>query len=408
MDTNVSRLEQLLEDLRSNDLLRSLQTCESAPGPFVTVHGRRLINCSSNNYLALATHPALREASARAVAQYGCSAGASRLVTGTLPLHVRVEQQLAQFVGAEAALLFSSGYAANVGIVPALAGAGDDIFSDAHNHASIIDGCRLSRATVSVYPHSDMMALERMLARRNAPGERIIISESLFGMDGDLAPLNELADLAQRYEAILLIDEAHALGVVGRGGRGYGDACGLAGRCLLLGTLGKAFGSAGAFVAGPARTIEYLTNSCRSFIYSTAPPPAVLGAIEAAIPLVQAADSERRRLLEHTAHLRHGLRQLGFTAPPCGQHIVPVIVGEAGAALAWSQVLVDAGVLAIPIRPPTVPEGTSRLRLALSAAHTSDDVERVLAAFTTLANMLASVPEALENRLAPTTTASSE
>ncbi|MBI3091030.1 MAG: 8-amino-7-oxononanoate synthase [Candidatus Tectomicrobia bacterium] len=383
----LERFRTEVEERRAQHLLRTLQVSSSAPGPTITIAGRELINLSSNNYLGLATHPALAAGSARAVELAGSGAGASRLLTGTHSLHEAVERQLADFLGEEAALLFSSGYAANVGIIPALAGRGDRIFSDALNHASIIDGCRLSRAEVTIYPHGDTVALEHLVqgCPPSRGGARLIVSESLFSMDGDAAPVTALSELARRHDTLLLLDEAHALGAIGRGGRGLADLRGVSRPCLRLGTLGKAFGSAGAFLAGPACVIAYLTNTCRSFVYSTAVPAAILGAVAAALPLVEAAAAARQRLQARAAHLREGLRRLGFSAPAEGWHIVPVLAGEAERALAWSAALAEAGVLALPIRPPTVPDGTARLRLAPSAAHSAAQIDQVLEAFARLA-----------------------
>ncbi|HWP65707.1 MAG TPA: 8-amino-7-oxononanoate synthase [Candidatus Limnocylindria bacterium] len=373
--------------LEAGGLRRSLRALASACGPDVEVGGRRVLHLSSNNYLGLATHPELRAAARDALDAWGCGAGASRLITGHTDLHAEVERRLAAWKGTEAALLFPSGYQANIGAIGALVRAGDHIYSDALNHASIIDGCRLSRAAVHAYPHRDLGALEAALRAAPPAGRRLIVTDSVFSMDGDRAPLAALADLAARHRAVLMVDEAHAAGVLGPRGAGLAEECGLTERIHVhVGTLGKALGSAGAYVAGSRALIDLIVNRARSFIFTTALPPPIVAAAGAAIDLVVREPERRRRVLALAERLRRGLRDLGLDAR--GEtHIVPVLIGDNHAALRMADALLDHGVLAHPIRPPSVPPGTARLRLTPMATHTDDDIERALAAFAAAARL---------------------
>lgn len=370
-----------LAALEQRDLLRRLRPLAGPSAAEVTVEGRRVLLFSSNNYLGLATHPALRAAAAEAIRRWGCGAGASRLIAGHLELHATVEAALADFKGTEAALLFPSGYQANVGAITALVGRGDHVFSDALNHASIIDGCRLSRATVHVFPHRDIRVLERLLADTPAGGRRLIVTDAVFSMDGDRAPLPDLVALAARYHSHVMLDEAHAAGVLGSRGAGLADACGLSGAVAVqVGTLGKAFGGFGAYVAGSRALIELLVNRARSFIYTTALPPPAVAAAGAALELVRTEPERRARVLAHARRLREGLRDLGLETAG-DTHIVPVLLGDNARALAFSQALLERGVLVQAIRPPTVPEGTARLRVTPMATHDDEHIARVLRAF---------------------------
>ncbi|TMA71190.1 MAG: 8-amino-7-oxononanoate synthase [Deltaproteobacteria bacterium] len=339
----------LARDLAGLDaaaLRRHLCPIESASDAEVVIDGRPYLLLSSNNYLGLATHPAVRAAARQAIERYGCGAGASRLISGHLDLHAAVETKLAAFKGTEAALLFPSGYQANVGTITALVGRGDHVYSDALNHASIIDGCRLSRASVHVYPHRNVRTLEAELAATSPGSRRLIVTDSVFSMDGDRAPLAVLTALAEQYHSWLMVDEAHATGVIGPRGAGLAAADGLGDRIdIHLGTLGKALGSAGAYVAGSRALIEWLVNRARSFVYTTGLAPA-----------------------------------LGF-AVGGDTHIIPVAVGDNRPALRLAEELRTRGVLAQAIRPPTVPEGTARLRVTPMATHTGAQLDRVLAAF---------------------------
>lgn len=375
-----------LAALRAQGLHRRLQMIEGVP-PDVTLRGvGRVVLFASNDYLGLASHPRVIAAAQEAAARYGAGTGASRLISGTGPLHEALEVRLAAFKRAERALLFGSGYQANVGVVSALAGEGDVVFSDALNHASLIDGCRLSRARVVVYPHADAAGLEaRLRELAPAPGRRLIVSESVFSMDGDVAPLADLVALAERYGCLLLVDEAHATGVFGPQGRGLVEELGLAGRVhVTVGTLSKALGSYGGFVTGGAPLIDWLVNRARSFIFSTAPPPPSLGAALAALDLVEREPGLRERLWQNVHVAREGLAALGLTLPATASPIVPLIVGAPETALAGTDALLRRGVFVQAIRPPTVPPGTSRLRLTVSASHAPRHLEQMLAALGAL------------------------
>jgi len=383
-----SELRTELSRLEGAGLHRRLRVLDGASDPEVEIDGRPVLLLCSNNYLGLATHPRLRAAAAAALERWGCGAGASRLISGHLGVHAEVEAQLAAFKRTETALLFPSGYQANVGAISALAGRGDHVFSDELNHASIIDGCRLSRATVHVYPHLDVRALDALLARTTGDGRRLIVTDSVFSMDGDRAPLGELVRLARSYHAMLMIDEAHATGVLGPHGAGLADAEGVVdGVTVHMGTLGKALGGAGAYIAGSRAMTELVTNRARSFVYSTALPPASVAAAGAALELVQDEPERRAALARNAAQLRDGLHALGL--PTTGDtHIVPVMIGDNAQTVAFSDALLARGVLVHPIRPPTVPPGTARLRVTPMATHTAADIARALAAFASAARDL--------------------
>ena len=362
-------------------LARRLRLVDGAQETWVTVEGRRTLLLCSNNYLGLATHPTVREAASRAATEYGAGAGASRLISGSMRLHHDLEAQLASFKGTEAALLFNSGYHANIGAITALVGAADAVFSDALNHASIIDGCRLSRARVLVYPHNDVGALNDLLARSSAR-RRLVVTESIFSMDGDTAPLAEMCEVAERHDAMVMVDEAHATGAVGPRGAGVVAAMGLQQRVTLqMGTLGKALGTFGAFVAGRRAVVDLLINAARSFIYTTALPPSVVAAASAALAIVSSDPLLQQRLADNASRISHGLRQLGLRVPKTATHIIPVMIGDATAAMRMSERLLDAGVFVQGIRPPTVPPDTARLRVTVMSTHTPDDVAFALAAF---------------------------
>jgi glycine C-acetyltransferase len=366
-------------------LRRRLRALASACDAEVVLDGRRVLLLSSNNYLGLASHPALKAAACTAIERWGCGTGASRLIAGHLDLHAEVEAKLAAFQGTEAALLFPSGYQANLGTITTLVGRGDHVYSDALNHASIVDACRLSRASVHVYPHRDVRALEAELAATPQGGRRLIVTDSVFSMDGDRAPLAALVALAGQYHSWLMIDEAHASGVLGGRGAGLAEADGVAAEIdVHMGTLGKALGGAGAYVAGSRTLIETLVNRARAFIYTTGLAPAVVAAAGAALDVVAAEPERRAALFRNAVRLRDGLRALGLDVRG-DTHIVPVVVGDNRAALALADALLARGVLAHAIRPPTVPAGTARLRLTPIATHTEAQIARALDAFAAAA-----------------------
>lgn len=373
-------LEAELAGLERRALRRAILTPASGRGARIRIDGRDLVNFTSNDYLGLARDPRVAGAAADAARDHGASVSASRLLCGSTPLHDRLERRLAALKGREAALLYSSGYLANLGVLTALARPGDAIFSDALNHASIIDGCRLSGARTTVYRHGDADHLAALLAASRAD-RRLIVSETVFSMDGDVAPLAALAALARRHDAVLVLDEAHATGVLGPGGEGALARDGIDPRgIVVVGTLSKALASAGGFVAADAAVVDYLVNRSRPFIFNTAPTPASVGAALAALDVVAAEPERRERLHALAARLRDGLVAAGHPPSRSETPIVPLLLGDAETALAAERRLREAGALARAIRPPTVPEGTARIRFNLMAIHDEADVDRALAA----------------------------
>lgn len=366
-----------LERLRQASLYRSCRTIGSAQGARVSIDGREYLLLCSNNYLGLADHPALKQAATDAVLAFGAGSGASRLVCGSMTLHSALEERLALFKGTEAALLFNSGYAANSGIIPALAGRGDTIFSDRLNHASIVDGALLSRATLLRYPHNDCRALRHLLEKQGGSGRKIIVTDAVFSMDGDIAPLQELVALKKEFGAVLIIDDAHGTGVLGAGGKGTAEHLGVMTEIdVYMGTLGKGLGSYGAYVAGSQELVDYLRNSARSFIFSTSLPPAVLAPSIAAINIVDSSEGrELRQRLERNRLLFLSLLQgAGFDTMGSVTQIIPILIGDAALTMEFSTRLFGEGVFLQGIRPPTVPAGKCRLRCTVMATHTEDDL----------------------------------
>ncbi|MBW2546953.1 MAG: 8-amino-7-oxononanoate synthase [Deltaproteobacteria bacterium] len=379
-----TQIRVALSELEAAGLLRRPLRISGPQGPEVQIDGRPVLCFCSNNYLGLANHPTLVAASEAATHGEGVGAAASRLITGTMDAHRDAEVAYADFVGTPAAVLFSTGYAANVGTVQALAGPGDVVFSDTLNHASLIDGCRLSRAKVYVYAHRDAEHLESLLREHRLRSRRaLIVTDSLFSMDGTTAPLRDLEVLARRFDAGLLVDEAHALGVFGPSGRGLAAAQGVE-PDVLVGTLGKSFGVAGAFVAASEEVVSLIRNRARSFVYSTAPPPLLARAAIAALTLVRGADAARESLLSHADKLRSELRLLGFEVPDGDSQILPVLIGENDRTMRLSAKLLEQGIFVQGIRPPTVPEGTARLRLTAMATHRPEHIDRAIDAFASL------------------------
>jgi len=370
----VSDVAKRIEELRRAGLERKLRLIEGPQGPRVLMGGTEVMLLCSNNYLGLADHPRVRRAAAEAAERFGAGAGASRLISGNMTLHKRLEESLADFAGAESALLFGSGYLANIGVITALAREGQVVFSDELNHASIVDGCRLARADTFVYRHRDLEHLEWGLEQA---GDRaaLIATDGVFSMDGDVAPLTELHQLAKRHRARLMVDDAHGLGALGPGGRGSIAAAGLAGKVdIQVGTLGKSLGSYGAFVCCSGELRHLLLNTARTFIFSTAPPPPALGAGLAALELLRGRPGAVEQLRRNGAVIREALASRGLDTGPSRTQIVPVMVGDSRRALALCERSLDAGVFAQAIRPPTVPEGTARLRLAVMVSHRADEL----------------------------------
>lgn len=375
-------LEGELRQLDERSLLRRLATHEGPQQAELSIAGRTYVNFGSNDYLGLAADPRLAAAATLAIAAEGTGSGASPLVTGHGSAHQSLEQKLAAFEGTEAALVFSSGYAANVSAITALVERGDAIYSDSKNHASMIDGCRLSRAAVHVYSHCDASSLaDRLAATAAQYRRRLIITESVFSMDGDLAPLVELAELAERFDCMLAVDEAHATGIFGPRGRGVCEQLGMEDRIQVrIGTLSKALGSGGGFVSGSRSLIEWLVNRARPYVFSTALPPATCAAAAAALEIVEGEPQVRERLLAQAESLRCRLREIGPSVGQSTSQIIPLIVGNPERALQLSAQLRDAGLLVPAIRPPSVPAGESLLRISLSAAHDESHIERLIAA----------------------------
>ncbi|HKO37550.1 MAG TPA: 8-amino-7-oxononanoate synthase [Solirubrobacterales bacterium] len=365
----MTEVSERLEELRDRGLYRQLRLIEGAQGPTVTLDGRPVLLLCSNNYLGLADREEVREAAADAALRWGAGAGASRLISGTMDAHQVLESRLAAFKGYEAALLFGSGYLANTGTIAALAGRGEVVFSDELNHASIVDGCRLSRAETFVYRHGDVDHLAWGL--RQAGGRAsLIVTDGVFSMDGDVAPLPELLELARHHGARLMVDEAHATGAVGPGGRGSVSAAGLSGEVdVVVGTLGKALGSYGAYVCAGDELVDFLVNSARPFIFSTAPPPSVVGAALAALEILEAEPELVVRLQENAETLRSALAAQGLEVGHSTTQVAPLHVGDAETTMELCERALLRGVFAQGIRPPTVPEGSSRLRFTVMATH---------------------------------------
>lgn len=369
-------LARELQDLEAQALRRRLLRVEEVlPGGRVRLEGRVLLNLSSNDYLGLAQDPRVIAGAQEAAARWGAGAGASRLVAGHFQLHEEVEAKLAEFKGTEAAVIFSTGYMANLGTISALVGPGDLVFCDRLNHASIYDGIRLSGATLVRFPHRDLNRLEELL-KKGGPGRKLIVTDTVFSVDGDLAPLRELVDLKERYGAALMVDEAHATGVLGPKGAGLAEALGLSRRVeVQMGTFSKALGALGGYVAGDRRLIEYLHNRARAFIYSTALPPPVLGAVAAALEVVVQEPARRAYLLGQAEEFRHSLQNAGLDTLGSDTQIVPVLVGDNARTLDFAARLRARGLLAVALRPPTVPPGRARVRFSLTAAHSREDLK---------------------------------
>jgi len=396
----MSEIEQRLADLEQNGLSRRLRLVSGPQGPTVLLDGKPVLLLCSNNYLGLADHPRVREAAADAAMRWGVGAGASRLVSGTMTIHRRLEERLADFERSEACLLFGSGYLANLGVIGALAGRGDTVFSDELNHASIVDGCRVSRAEVVIYRHRDVEHLEWSLRRhsgRRGGDRRLIVTDSVFSMDGTLAPLAEIAELAHIHGTRLVVDEAHATGNLGPEGRGAVAEAGLEGEVdVVIGTLGKALGSYGAYACASGEMVRYLINTARSLIFSTAPPPPAVAGALAALDLLQERPHRVQRLRSNARVLRRALSCEGFPVADAEMHIVPLVVGEERAAMRLCQEAIERGVFAQAIRPPTVAAGTSRLRLTVMASHTASDLRMAAEVLGDAARQLGLDPASME------------
>ena len=367
-----------LKVLEDRALMREYRTIEGAQDSYIQIDGKSYLSFCSNNYLGLANHPKVKQAAIAAINQYGWGAGASRLVSGNMTLHQELEKKIAEFKGTEAALLFPTGYMANIGALYALVARGDIIIGDKLNHASIIDGCRQSGATFRVYPHNNINQLGKLLQRSSIFRRRLVVTESVFSMDGDTAPLPEIVEITKRYDAIIMIDDAHAIGVFGRHGKGMIEHYGLEGKIdVVMGSLSKALGGIGGFIAGSKHLIDFLKNKARSFIYTTALPPAVCAASLAGLALIQEDTSLIDKLWENINYLKSQLSKFANNIA-VESSIVPIIIGSAEDALDLSTKLYQNGILIPAIRPPTVPAGTSRLRISLMADHSESDINKLI------------------------------
>ncbi len=377
-------LADQLREWRQAGTYQRLRELQSACGPVARFDGKEVINLASNNYLGLTDHPKLIEAAIEATRRYGVGSGAVRTIAGTMSLHLELERRIAAFKHVEACVVFQSGFTANAGAVSAILGPDDFIVSDELNHASIIDGCRLSKAKIRIFPHRDTAAAEAVLSQLDGqPGRKLLITDGVFSMDGDIAPLPELVEIAERHGAIMMVDDAHASGVLGRNGRGTIDHFGLHGRVhIQVGTLSKAIGALGGYICGSRDLIEFLYHRGRPFLFSTSHPPAVAAACLAAFDILEQEPERIENLWNNTYYFKKNLESAGFNTGASETPITPILVGEAAQAHAFSQALFDGGVLATGIGYPTVPKGKARVRTIVTATHTREQLDRALEVLT--------------------------
>lgn len=378
----VDFLNQAMIDLKGKDILRCLREFSGPQGSRIILEGRQVVNFCSNDYLGLASDPRLQEAAIKALKKEGFGSGSSRLICGNLKAHRDLEEKIADFKKAQACIVFSTGYMANIGILPSFCSKGDIIFSDKLNHASIVDGILLSRAQVCRYPHKDMNFLESALKKASDYRKRIIVTDSVFSMDGDIALMKEIVSLSRQYDAFVMIDEAHAFGILGKKGSGAAELFSVEQDIdIQMGTLSKAAGSFGAYCCGSKELIDFFINSSRSFIYTTAMPPCVAAASLKAIEIMEKEPYRKEIVLKNAQQTREALKSMGFDTMQSQTPIIPVVVSEPSAALKFSQELLDQGIFVQAIRPPTVPPKTSRLRITITANHNDEDRKRLLTAF---------------------------
>ncbi|RMH00792.1 MAG: glycine C-acetyltransferase [Chloroflexi bacterium] len=381
-DQRTAWIQTEIEQLKEAGLFNVIRTIESPMDAWVTIAGRRVLNFCANNYLGLANHPRIRQAAIDAIEKYGVGPGAVRTIAGTMSLHVKLEERLAAFKKAEACITFQSGFTANLATIPALVGKGDVIFSDELNHASIIDGCRLSRAQIVRYAHNDVDDLRRKIEETTEYGRRLIVTDGVFSMDGDIAPLDAICDIANEYDIMLMVDDAHGEGVLGEGGRGIVDHFGLHGRVdIEVGTMSKAFGVIGGMVAGRKEIVDWLRQRGRPFLFSSAMTVPDVAACLEAVNLLEHSTELVDRLWANAEFFKKGMRELGFDTGQTQTPIVPVMLGDAKLAQQFSRRLFEEGVFAMAIGYPTVPKGKARIRVMNSAAHSTNDLELALAAF---------------------------
>lgn len=381
----MSKLAFIDEEMRAQQqqgLFINIRTIESAMGAWIQVDGKRVLNLCANNYLGFANHPALKEAATRAIEQYGVGPAAVRSIAGTQKLHLELEAKLAKFKKVEAAVSYQSGFVTNQAVIPTLSGAGDVLFSDELNHASIIDGSRLSKAKIVRYKHNDPSDLAAQIQNETAVRRRFIITDGVFSMDGDIAPLKEIYAIAEKYDAITIIDDAHGEGVMGEAGRGIADHFGLHGKIdVEVGTMSKAFGVVGGYAAGSKKIVDYLRQRARPFLFSSAVPPADVAACTAAVDILSASGELVEKLWANTKYFKTKMLGLGFDLGQSVTPIVPVMIGDTAKAHALSKQLFEAGVFAMAITFPTVPKGKERLRVMMSATHSHEDLDFAANAF---------------------------
>ncbi|MBI2883214.1 MAG: 8-amino-7-oxononanoate synthase [Candidatus Methylomirabilis oxyfera] len=380
-DDMVQSLQRELDSLEAEGLYRRLRQVDGPQGSRISIDGRKVIHFAGSDYLGLTCHPRLKQAACQATMRYGCGVSAARLISGNHDLYPQLEARLARFKHTEAALLFSTGYQANLSVLSALMDSQDVVFSDALNHASIVDGCRLSRTQIRIFPHNDLAVLERLLERERSARRRLIVVDGLYSMDGDVAPLGEIVGLAERYDCMTMVDDSHSTGVLGETGRGAAEATGVLGRVNIeTGSLAKALAGFGGYVVGSRTVIEYLINRARPFIFTCALPPAIPATVIEALTIVEEEPALRQRLWDNTRYMRAGLREIGFNVSPLGTQIIPLIMGEPERAMRFCQELLNRGVFAQGIRYPAVPRGTERIRLTVTASHNTADLDAALTA----------------------------
>jgi glycine C-acetyltransferase len=392
MSDRLTWIRDELDALKTQGLFTAIRTLSSPQGAWLDVDGRRVLNFCSNNYLGLANHPHLKRAAQQAIETHGVGPGAVRTIAGTMDLHLELERRLAGFKDVEATISFQSGFNANLAVIPALVGKEDVIFSDELNHASIIDGCRLSRAHIVRYRHNDADDLRRVVKETQEEGYQhaLLVTDGVFSMDGDIAPLDRLTPVAEEYDLMLIVDDAHGEGVLGRGGRGIVDHFGLHGRVdIEVGTMSKAFGVVGGYVAGRQPVVDWLRQRGRPFLFSSAVTPADAAACIAAVDLLEESTDLVDRLWENGRYFKTGMKRLGFDIGVSETPITPVMLGEAPVAQHFSKRLYEEGVFATAIGFPTVPRGKARIRVMISAAHSTDDLDRALAVFAKVGTELA-------------------
>ena len=378
-------LQQELEELKKQGLFREMKRIDSAQGPAVIIDNREFVLLSSNNYLGLASHPEVIKAQIQAVQEFGASSSASRLISGNMSLHEKLERKIAEFKGTETSIVFATGYMANVGAISALAGEGDILICDKLNHASIIDGAKLSGAILRVYPHKNLERLEDILKNSTGYRRSLIITDGVFSMDGDIAPLPEIVRIAERFDAILMVDDAHATGVMGKNGKGTSEHFGIKkGIHIQMGTLSKALGNLGGFIAGSKNLVDYIRNKARSFIYSTALPPAILAGSLKAIEIAQRDAGPRERLWSNVEKFRTSLKELGYDTLGSETQIIPILTKDIDSTVNASRLLFEMGIFAPGIRPPTVSKNKCRIRTSLMAAHTDEHIDRAIETFKRL------------------------